>query len=347
MRRTYLIINLKENTIKSFYIILISLLIILLSKSVHPQSEPIGPGNGSFDGNYIFGQFLNWDRNATPKLVLRLQGAGILQTFSDISASGEFKLPLREVPDDQNYGTKGCGDFSKGPILVAADISLLTTLKGFSSPGKWDNGLSEIGMAVFSDEKFSKNISKPGGRRAYWLYSKVKRIVEAGECNNSNAFPIEKGWNAFTLVSGPGGGPHIYNPGLDDDLGWYWYAFPEDLNQGVSPETKTNAKIDENTDETGSVESEIESDWLVGEWNGVQVDVRIQMRLQSSGNVWLESIENGHKKTMEGKWSLTKGEFLLNIKEGEMQFNIQQTSETSFRLYGKDASSDIVFVRKE
>jgi len=38
---------------------------------------------------------------------------------------------------------------------------------------------------------------------------------------------------------------------------------------------------------------------------------------------------------------------VLDIKEGVLRFNIEQISETSFRLFGKAASSDIVFTRKE
>ncbi len=86
-----------------------------------------------------------------------------------------------------------CGDLSKGLIVVVSDFSLLTKLPGFTSPGRWDRGFSVIGMAMFSDEYFSKNIGKPGGRRANWLYSKTARTVDAQECNNSNSFSLEAG----------------------------------------------------------------------------------------------------------------------------------------------------------
>ncbi len=194
------------------------------------QRHPIGPGSGSMENNYILGQFAEWDREATPTLVLRVHGASVLQTFADISEDGVFKLPLPEVPDEGNFGSMNCGDLSKGLIVVVVDFSLLTNLPGFSSPGRHDRGLSTIGMALFSDETYSKNIGKPGGKRGQWLYSKTARIVAAGECNNTNSFPLEAGWNTFTIVSGPSGGPHTYNPGFDDDLGWYWSAFPEDIN---------------------------------------------------------------------------------------------------------------------
>jgi hypothetical protein len=94
-------------------------------------------------------------------------------------------------------------------------------------------------------------------------------------------------------------------------------------------------------------ESDVEAAWLAGEWDGVQVDVRMQMRLQPSGAVWLESIEGGRTQTLEGKWSLTNGEFALDIRGGVLRFNIRKTSDTGFRLFGKDASSEIVFTRKK
>jgi len=348
VRNTYSISEIGEKTIELFYVVIAFLLFVLVPNSVSAQSQlsPIGPGKGSLEKNHIIGQFIKWDRKATPMLVLRVHGASILQTFADISADGQFKLPLPEIPAEWNFGSRNCGNYSKGLIVVATDISLLTTLAGFSSPGKWDRGFSEIGMAFLSDEAFSKNIGKPGGKRAQWLYSKVARTVEAGECNNTNSFPIETGWNAFTVVSGPSGGPHTYNPGLDDDLGWYWTAFPEDAAQRISANTTQNSGPGEKSEQPATEGSEIQAEWLVGEWNGVQVEVIIQMRLQPSGDVWLESIENGRKKTVEGKWSLSNGEFVLDIKEGLLRFNIEQTSETGFRLFGKAASSDIVFTRK-
>jgi hypothetical protein len=327
--------------IKLFYIIIAFLLSIMTSNSA-AQMEPVGPGKGTFKNNHLTGKFINWDRKATPMLVLRVHGAGKLQTFAEISSDGEFKIPLPEIPPGKGYGSLTCGDPNKGRIVVVTDFNLLTTLPGFTSPGRWDRGMSEIGMATFADEKFSKNIGKPGGRRANWLYSEVDRIVDVGECNNTNSFRIEKGWNAFTVTSGPSGGPHTYNPGLDEDLGWYWYAFPEDIAQGTPPKPKQNVKP-----EPPAASGEVpKKEWLVGEWSGVQVDVQFQMSLQPSGDVWIESIESGRKKEMEGKWSLNNGEFVLEVTEGKLQFNIEQTSENTFRLFGKAATSDIVFTRK-
>lgn len=347
MRKMYPISEVMKKIIEQFYIPFAILLLVLASDSVFAQSQPIGPGKGSFGENHIAGQFAEWDRKATPMLVLRVHGSGMLQTFSDISAAGEFRLPLPEIPADGNFGSMNCGDRTKGLIVVATDISLLTTLPGFSSPGKWDRGYSVIGMALFADEEFSKNIGKPGGKRAHWLYSKVARTVEAGECNNTNSFPLKIGWNVFTVISGPDGGPHTYKPGLDDDLGWYWYAFREDVSKGNSSNPTQNSDQDENSEQPLTGESKVKAEWLIGEWDGVQLDVSIQMHLQSSGEVWLESIESSRKKTVEGKWSLNKGEFILDIKEGALRFNIEQISETSFRLFGKDAESDILFTRKD
>lgn len=337
----------RKNIFRLLTIVIVLILVILLSNPVSAQSQrsPIGPGKGSLENNEIIGQFIEWDRKSTPMLVLRILGASMLQTFSEISATGKFKIPLPEIPSEGNFGSMNCGDMVNGTLVVATNFSLLTTLPGFTSPGKWDKGYSVIGLAFLSDKYFSNNIGKPGGKRAQWLHSLVARTVEAGECNNTNSFPVEIGWNSFTVISGPSGGPHKYNTGLDEDLGWYWSAFPEDMTQSKVP--NLNSSAGEISEQPVTEVSEIKREWLVGGWNGVQVDVLFKMRLQSSGEVWLESIENGNKKKMEGIWSLNNGEFVLEIKEGTLRFNIEQTSETSFQLFGKDASSDIVFTKKD
>ncbi len=63
----------------------LALVLILWYSSIQAQDGLIGPGKGSVINNQIIGQFLNWDRKATPSIVLRVHGAGILQTFADIS----------------------------------------------------------------------------------------------------------------------------------------------------------------------------------------------------------------------------------------------------------------------
>lgn len=324
---------------------MVTALLVLLTPPLFAVGQSrdglIGPGQGNSGTDHIVGRFAKWERRATPMLVLRVHGAGTLQTFAEISATGEFKLPLPQVPAAGNFGSVTCGDRSKGLIVVATDVSLLTRLPGFTSPGRWDRGFSEIGMAVFADDAFARNIGKPGGKRAQWMHSFVARTVGAGECNNTNSFPLEAGWNAYTVVSGSNGGPHTYRAGLADDMGWYWSAFPEDAAtpKAVKPPQPSGAPAPGETD--------ADAKWLAGEWQGVQVDVRMQMRLQSSGAVWLESIEGGRKQTMEGKWSLNNGEFVLDIRGGMLRFNIKRTSDTGFRLFGKDASSDILFTRKK
>ena len=330
---------------KTYPLILVFVLIFLISH-VYAQDGLVGPGKGKVINDQLIGHFIKWNRKATPKIVLRVHGAGILQTFADISSTGEFELPLPTVPPDKNFGSMNCGDPSKGLIVVVSDFSLLTSLPGFTSPGRWDRGFSTIGMASFCDDFFSINIGKPGGKRANWLYSNTTRNVEEGECNNSNSFSLKAGWNSFTIVSGPSGGPHIYNPGLDEDLGWYWSAFPEDI---VSKElTKSHKKTSSSEKSVKSISkiAKVDKEWLLGKWNGVQIDTKFKMDVKPSGNVWLESIEGGRKKTMDGKWALIEKEFTLTIKEGVLHFYIEQTSEKSFRLFGKDATSEIVFTRK-
>lgn len=322
-------------------------LFVISAIPVFGQSEPVGPGAGKFENNFISGTFINWDRKATPMLVLRVHGAGMLQTFAEISSNGEFNIPLPEIPAEGNYGSMNCGDLANGLVVVVSDFSLLTTLDGFTSPGRWDKGYSVIGMALFADEKFSKDIGNPGGRRASWLYSKTPRTVKAGECNNVNSFALKAGWNVFTIVSGQSGGPHTYKPGLDSDLGWYWYAFPEDISSGNSLNQNETNETDDGSNQNFTGGAEVKADWLIGKWKGTQLDVQMEMHLKSSGDVWLESIESGRKKNLEGKWTLNKNEFILDIEEGELHFNIERLSDSSFRLFGKNASSEIDFSREE
>jgi len=321
----------------------VALILIFGSNLAKGQSSVVGPGPGGFEKDHLTGQFAKWDRKATPMLVLRIHGAGMLQTFARIDADGSFKLPLPEVPVEGNFGSMNCGGRGKGNIVVASDVSLLTTLPGFSSPGRWDRGHSVIGGAFFSDEAFSKKIGQKGGRRAQWLHSHVARTVEAGECNNTNSFSLEKGWNAFTVVSGPSGGPHTYHEGLDDDLGWYWYGFPESMSRAVTEKPKE----EEAPEPTVASKYQVTEEWLHGEWSGAQVDVTMKMQLHSNGDVQLESVEGGRKKSMEGKWSLSGKDFVLEIPEGTLPFKIEQTSDVRFRLYGETTGgSDIVFRRK-
>jgi len=215
-----------------------------------------------------------------------------------------------------------------------------------NQPGRWDREHSVIGGAFFSDDNFGKNIGKEGGRRAQWLHSHVERTVEAGECNNVNAFHLEVGWNAFTVVSGPSGGPHVYNAGLDSDLGWYWYGCPEKLNE--ANEGSDSEEPDDSAAQPVAGDPIESAEWLFGEWSGVQSDTTMEMHLQPSGDVWLESIEGRSKKILEGKWSLNGEEFVLEIPEGKLVFGIRQTSKSGFRLSGEMTGGiDIVFERKK
>ncbi len=124
------------------------------------------------------------------------------------------------------------------------------------------------------------------------------------------------------------------------------FAFPEDISS--KDITKSQKKSSSNVKSEKSIFeiAKVEKEWLIGMWDGVQIDTKFKMDVKPSGDVWLESIEGGRKKTMDGKWTLIEKEFTLTIKESVLHFYIEQTSEKSFRLFGKDATSDIVFTRK-
>jgi hypothetical protein len=154
-------------------------------------------------------------------------GAGRLRAFADIAADGSFAVALPAIDGDTPLGSRTCGA-PGGPLIgVLSEVDLLTPLEGFTSPRELDRGLSTIGMAALADAAYAERIASPGSRRAAWLGSREARTVAAGECNNVEPFDLSAGWTAVTVEFGPGGGPHHYRVGLDDDLRWYWWAFPE------------------------------------------------------------------------------------------------------------------------
>jgi len=188
---------------------------------------PIGPGEASLDGNAMQGRLADWQREATPTLVLSAPGNRVLRVFADIASDGSFALVLPAIADDTPLGSTVCGEPGKPPITVLFDVELLTPLKGFTTPDELHRGLSVIGMALLADAEFATNIGAPGTRRVQWFASREARTVAVGECNNDNAFDLLAGWTPVTLVSGPSGGPHTYHPGIEEGMGWYWWAFPE------------------------------------------------------------------------------------------------------------------------
>jgi len=199
----------------------------LAATAVAQYVGPVGPGTdlGS-DAYRIAGRFEPWGRVATPVWVIH-GGAGRLRVFADIAADGAFAVTLPAIDDATPLGSRTCGA-PGGPLVgVLAEIDLLTPLEGFTSPREIDRGLSVIGMAALADAAYAERIASPGSRRAAWLGSREAPTVAAGECNNLEPFELAAGWTAVTVEYGPSGGPHHYRVGLDADLRWHWWAFPE------------------------------------------------------------------------------------------------------------------------
>ncbi len=208
--------------------LLVTLAITAAVSLTHAQYlGPIGPGEASFDGVSIRGRLADWRREATPTLLLSAPGNRVLRVFADIAGDGAFALVLPTIDDDTPLGSTVCGDPGKPRITVLFDVELLTPLDGFTTPDEHHGGLSVIGMAILADAAFANDIGAPGTRRVQWFASREARSVGVGECNNVNAFDLLAGWTPVTLVSGPSGGPHTYHPGIEEGLGWYWWAFPE------------------------------------------------------------------------------------------------------------------------
>ena len=309
---------------------LIFLLILSSFTFAQDRYGPVGPGQGSFIDNHIRGHFADWDRQATPSLVLNSPGNRVLRIFADIDSEGNFELNLPEITANTPLGSKICGDPAKGLISVLINIDLLTPLDGFTTPNEANNGLSVIGMALFADKAFSQNIGVPGTKRVQWFASHTARTVEVGECNNENSFDINAGWTAVTVISGPSGGPHTYHSGIDEGIGWYWFAFDEEPKEVSAPELITAMPVGQHPD------------WLIGEWNSLEVDTRINLNLGASGEGKFESIE-GRIQTLEIKWAVDNDVFTIVFGQDADSLGIEKLSDVSFKLFDTIHNRNLFF----
>lgn len=202
--------------------------LVLTALSVAPAQElgPVGPGPASVGEASVAGRFLDWDRPGTPTLVLHGFGRG-LRVFADIAADGAFELVLPPIDDATPLGSVPRNPPGGSPVGHLTEVSLLTPLPGFTTPSEADRGLSTIGRAALADAAFAADIGAPGSRRVTWIASRVAQTFEPGACNNTEPFDVAAGWTPVTITYGPSGGPHHLTPGVPDDVGWYWWAFPE------------------------------------------------------------------------------------------------------------------------
>jgi hypothetical protein len=290
---------------------------------------PVGPGPIAFDGAVIEGRFADWDRTATPRLVLQAPGNRVLRPFADIAPDGGFVIALPEIGPDTPLGSTVCGAPGKERITVLFDIDLLTPLDGFTTPSEANGGLSVIGTAVAADAEFATAIGAPGTRWVQWFASLAPRTVEVGECNNTNAFEIGAGWTAVTVESGPSGGPHSYRPGIEEGIGWYWWAFSESVAESPPPAPREQPA------------------WMVGSWQGVQGDTIVVVTLEADGVGSLEATEGGRSDRFEGPWSIGGGLFQLDTAQGPFMLQFEAGGEVGFTLYPERDGPGIPFVRLE
>lgn len=150
-----------------------------------------------------------------------------MRIFADIAEDGAFELILPPIDEATPLGTIPCNPNGGSPVAQLTEVTLLTPLAGFTTPSDADRGLSVIGMAALADAAYAARIASPGSRRVAWIASRVAQTFDAGTCNNAEPFAVVAGWTPVTITFGPSGGPHHLNPGVPDDLGWYWWAFVE------------------------------------------------------------------------------------------------------------------------
>ena len=214
-------------TVRALVATAFAVLIVHALSTVHAQQVgPIGPGPAAVADTAVTGAFVEWDRPGTPTLVLHGFGRG-LRVFADIAEDGTFELLLPPIDDATPLGTIPCNPPGGSPVGQLTEVTLLTPLDGFTSPSEADRGLSAIGMATLADAAFAADIGSPGSRRVVWIASRVAQTFEPGACNNVEPFDVAAGWTPVTITYGPSGGPHHLEPGVPDDLGWYWWAFLE------------------------------------------------------------------------------------------------------------------------
>lgn len=202
-----------------------ALLIVHALSTVHSQEVgPVGPGSAAAADASVTGVFLDWDRPVAPTLVLHGFGRGF-RVFADSAEDGAFELIPPPIDDATPLGTIPCHAPSGSPVGQLTKVSLLTPLEGFTPPSEADRGLSVIGMAALADAAYADRIASPGSRRVVWITSRVAQTFDVGTRNNAEPFDIVAGWTPVTIKYGPSGGPHQLNPGVPDDLAWYWWAF--------------------------------------------------------------------------------------------------------------------------
>jgi hypothetical protein len=285
---------------------------------VAQEVGPVGPGPIAFDGVTLSGHFAAWDRTATPRLVLQAPGNRVLRPFADIASDGAFTIVLPEIGPDTPLGSTVCGAPGKARITVLFDLDLLTTLEGFTTPSEANGGLSVIGMAVAADAEFATDIGAPGTRWVQWFASLAPRTVE-----------VDAGWTAVTVVSGPSGGPHVYRPGIEEGIGWYWWAFSESAAESPPPAPREQPA------------------WMVGSWQGVQGDTTVVVTLGADGVGSLEATEGGRSDRFEGPWSIGGGRFQLDTDQGPFLLLFEADGEVGFTLYPERDGPGIPFVRGE
>jgi len=315
---------------------LLILLGFVVIQSSHAQYlGPIGPGEGSIAATTLKGEFAQWNRQATPSLVLRTAGPG-LKVFADIDASGSFTLTLPEFTAETIFGQKGCGDPSKGPVSILNSIDLLTPLEGFGSPSEANQGLSVIGMALFADEAYIKDIGIKGGKRLEFFSSPQARTLEVGECNNLNPIELKAGWTAVTQISSGNGGPHSYDQGVDSTMSWYWWAFQEAQAPNDEPNTETPA-----LPEASIIPATTDS--LIGEWNALEFEGKMDLTFDASGEVLFESSE-GNGQMIKGSWAINEGTALLEL-EGVGGLDIELRSNNSLSVSDSSNGINLEFIR--
>ena len=153
--------------IRKFLSVVFPLLILISNFGCSQgKQDPIGPGKGGMGNNFIIGQFVEWDRKATPTLVLRIHGASLLQTFADISADGAFKLPLPEVPAEGNFGSMNWGQMSV--IFLILNGSVERAVAGNFSPMTERSG-SLKRVAMLRREACAPGLECAPGRSSHGL----------------------------------------------------------------------------------------------------------------------------------------------------------------------------------
>ncbi len=86
-------------------------------------------------------------------------------------------------------------------------------------------------------------------------------------------------------------------------------------------------------EQTISISTKQYPDWLIGEWNAIQVDTRLNLNLEESGKGQLKNTEGNNTESTEIDWSVDNDIFIITIQEETSRLIMNRVSDVGFGLF--------------